>query len=185
MATPIINIRLGDVPVDAAVIQAAKEPAMTARGWPQEMRDQANLRIMMDPQGEYAQSAMAALTAFEADLVETYRINSFNASLAEYRAAVARLARYPLATGQTEVTETRETEKFDEAGQPITETVVIAPAIDPLPAQIEQDVIDRETGEVTGTEMIDNPAIVQDQAERAAAQAVIDRTPQDVKDFAG
>jgi hypothetical protein len=31
--------------------------------------------------------------------------------------------------------------------------------------------------------MVDNPLIVQDDAERAAAQAVVDATPDDVKAF--
>jgi hypothetical protein len=31
--------------------------------------------------------------------------------------------------------------------------------------------------------MVPNPVIVQDDAERAAAQALIDATPQEVKDF--
>ena len=33
------------------------------------------------------------------------------------------------------------------------------------------------------SETVPNPLIVQDEAERAAAQAVIDATPQEVKDF--
>jgi hypothetical protein len=36
---------------------------------------------------------------------------------------------------------------------------------------------------VTGEEMVDNPLIVQDVAERAAAQSVIDSTPEEVKTF--
>lgn len=112
--------------------------------------------------------------------------NLFNHQLANYRAAAARLARYRLAEGRAEITEQRETGEFDpETGAPITETVVTAPAVDPLPATIEQPVYDPETGAQTGTETVPNPEIVADDAERAAAQAVIDGTPQEVKDFAG
>lgn len=39
------------------------------------------------------------------------------------------------------------------------------------------------SNEQTGTKTVTNPLIVQDDAERAAAQAVIDATPQEVKDF--
>jgi hypothetical protein len=57
-------------------------------------------------------------------------------------------------------------------------------AIDPLPAEIEQTVYDETTGEQTGTIMVPNPAVVRDDAERAAAQAVIDGTPTEVIAFA-
>ena len=49
-------------------------------------------------------------------------------------------------------------------------------------ALVEQPIYDNE-GEQTGTEMVDNPLIVQDDENRANAQAVIDATPQAVKDF--
>ena len=62
------------------------------------------------------------------------------------------------------------------------ETVVVQTAIDPLPATVEQDTYDAE-GNVTGTEQVPNPQIVEDDAERAAAQAVIDDTPDEVKTF--
>ena len=45
---------------------------------------------------------------------------------------------------------------------------------------VEQEIRDPETGEVTGTEMIPNPLIEADTAERAAAQAVVDGTPAEV-----
>jgi len=53
--------------------------------------------------------------------------------------------------------------------------------IDPLDAQVEQTTHDEE-GNAT-TETVDNPMIVQDDAERAAAQAVVNGTPDEVKDF--
>jgi len=90
-----------------------------------------------------------------------------------------------LADGLPETVEDQPTGEFDpETGEPITETVVVQPAIEPLPATVEVDVTDPETGEVTGTEAIPNPAIVADDTERAKAGAVIKKTPQGVKDFA-
>ncbi len=109
--------------------------------------------------------------------------NQFNHQLAAYRAALARLAQYRSATGRAQVTESRNTGALDDSGNPVTETVVVQPAIAPLPAEIEQAIILPETGAHTGTEMVANPAIVQDEAERAAAQAVIDATPPEVKAF--
>jgi hypothetical protein len=59
--------------------------------------------------------------------------------------------------------------------------VIVQTAIDPLEATVEQITYDDE-GNAT-TETVDNPLIVADDAERAAAQAVVDATPQEVKDF--
>jgi hypothetical protein len=69
-------------------------------------------------------------------------------------------------------------------GDPVMETIVVQAVIDPLPAQVEHAVFDETTGEQTGTEMVVNPAVVRDDAERAAAQAVIDGTPTEVIVFA-
>ena len=57
-------------------------------------------------------------------------------------------------------------------------------AIDPLPAEVERPIYDRVTGEQTGTEMVPNPEIVRDDAERTAAQAVVNDTPAEVIEFA-
>ena len=107
--------------------------------------------------------------------------NEFNYSLAAYRKAIARLDQYRLADGRAEYSVSTPTGTFDEDGSEIMD-VATFPAIDPLPPTIEQPVYDDE-GNQTGTETVPNPAIVQDDAERDAAQAVIDATPQDVKDF--
>jgi len=116
--------------------------------------------------------------------------NLFNHQLAAYRAAQARLARYRLADGRPEATEERQARDgqvapmLDETtGGPVIETVVVRAAIDPLPAQVDQPVIDEETREQTGTEMVANPEIVRDDAERVAAQGVIDGTPSEVREW--
>lgn len=109
--------------------------------------------------------------------------NLFNHQLAAYRKSQARLSQYRLADGRAEVMEEQETGEFDEIGDPVTTTVVVQTAIDALPATIDQAVIDEETGEQTGMETVPNPVIVQDDAERAIAQAVLDVIPQAVVDF--
>lgn len=109
--------------------------------------------------------------------------NIFNNRLAAYRAAVERLGRYRLAAGQEEVAEDRPTGDVDPQGNPIVERVVLLPEIEPLPSEIEVPTFDELTGEQTGYETIPNPPVAADEAERAAAQAVVDATPQDVKDF--
>lgn len=108
--------------------------------------------------------------------------NQFNNDLLDYKKAIARVSRYRLADGRAEVIEQVETGELNEDFEPVTEGVVTITAIDPLEVQIEQTVIN-EAGEKAGTEMVANPLIVQDDAERAEAQAAIASTPKEVIDF--
>jgi hypothetical protein len=103
--------------------------------------------------------------------------NLFNQQLADYRAAVARLDQYRLADGRPEISQEVETDKINEDGTPYIQIEVVQAAIDPLPATV--DTIN-EDGQ---TVVRPNPLIIADDAERAAAQAVIDATPQEVKDW--
>jgi hypothetical protein len=128
---------------------------------------------------------------WEADNFVNGENNLFNHQLVAYRAAQACLARYQLADGQPEVTAEQQAideqgyPVFDEGtGEPVTEAVVVQVAIDPLPLEIEQLVYDETTGDQTVTIMVPNPAVVRDDAERAAARAVIDGTPTEVIAFA-
>lgn len=108
--------------------------------------------------------------------------NHFNHQLAAYAKSAARLERYRLVEGRDEVTELVQTGELDDFGQPISEAVVVARAIAPLPAQIESPVFN-EAGVQTGSEMIDNPEVVVDERERAEAAYMISTLPQEVKDF--
>lgn len=136
-------------------------------------------------------SYAAYALGWEADNAVNKAHNIFNIQLSAYRAAQARLSRYRLADGQPEITE--EQQVLDEEGRPLSdeatgepamEPVVVQAAIDPLPAEIEQPVFDAETGAQIGTEMMPNPAVDQDDAERAEAQAVIEATPTELVAFA-
>lgn len=133
------------------------------------------------------QQLMADFNTFMAEMValgeEVRADNQFVAQKVAYQQAVARLAQYVLSEGREAVYEDQPTGEVDEEGNAITESVLVSPAIDPLPATVEQPVYDAETGEQTGTETVPNPLVEQDTAERAQAQAVIDSTPQEVKDF--
>ena len=113
----------------------------------------------------------------------------FNKQLREYVAAVERLEHYILSEGRPEiredvVVETREVFN-EETGEletvNITENVITQTAIEPLEATVEVTEYDEETMESTTT-TVPNPLIVKDEEERAAAQAVIDATPQEVID---
>jgi len=114
----------------------------------------------------------------------------FDRQLADYRVAVARLEQYIVADGRAEVTEevVIGQEWSEETGEmtDVTETQVTVTAIEPVEATVERIVyaddpmVDAEPTEET----IENPLITKDNEERAAAQAVVDATPQAVKDVA-
>ena len=126
--------------------------------------------------------------------VDTY---VFNKQLREYTVAIARLDNYILADGRAEVTEMQDTLEVivDDDGMPVLnddgeltyvqEEVVVVSAIEPLEATVEQTVYDEDDMEAEPTvETIENPLITTDNAERVAAQAVVDNTPQPVIDKA-
>lgn len=110
--------------------------------------------------------------------------NLFNHQLVAYRKAVARLAQYEVANGRTEVTEEVSTFTSDEEGNEIFETVVVSPAIDPVPAQVEVSTYNEETGTETLT-MITNPLIEADNTERSTAMYILSQIPQEVIDDEG
>ena len=104
-----------------------------------------------------------------------------------YLQAKARLAQYQVALGREEVTENQATgEKVfnDETGEidDVMGDIIIATAIDPVEATVE--VITHDDEGIATTSTVENPLITQDNAERAEAQAIVDATPQSVKDAA-
>lgn len=151
---------------------AKGEPPMTGGQWRKRVeaylrREWHPLMREIDPTGFETWRASMLPTVAEAEANF-----AFNWQLAAYREATARLARYRLADGRAEL-----------LGEHEDETIVLAPAIPPLPAEIEVTTYD-ETGAPAGVESLPNPEILADDAARAAAQAVIDATPQAVIDFA-
>ena len=104
--------------------------------------------------------------------------------LGEYTKAQARLAQYQVALGREEQTEEfvigQEWNEETEEMVDVTETIITASAIDPVEATVEHTTYDEEGNAVTVT--IDNPLITADTEERAAAQVIIDATPQEVID---
>ena len=152
--------------------------------------------IPLDPANRHYQEVLDAIIAegaacfdgeIPAELQAAADEKQFNQQLADYRVAVARLAQYRLADGRPELTEMQPTGEQvfnEETGEmeAVMAEIIVQSAIDPLEATVEQTTYDDE-GNAT-TETVDNPLIVADDAERAAAQAVVDATPQDVKDAA-
>jgi hypothetical protein len=167
-----VFVNKGDAPLTPVQLEKRAQTYIR-RSWPAQAREKS----IRTADGAFD----AFMVTFSANHDVNIANNTFNWQLAEYRKATARLKKYRLADGRAEYTIETPTGTFDEEGNEIME-VTIVPAIEPLPAQVEETTYDDE-GNVTGTIMVDNPEIVRDDAERAAAQAVVDATPQEVKDF--
>ena len=113
----------------------------------------------------------------------------FDLQTKKYLKATERLSQYILSEGRPEiredvVVETKEVfneETGDLETVNITENVITQTAIEPLESTVEVTEADEETMESTTT-TVRNPLVVKDEEERAAAQAIIDATPQSVKD---
>lgn len=103
----------------------------------------------------------------------------------KYDKAIARLAQYQVAVGQSEVKATKvvgtkpvfneSTDQWEQ--QDIIEEQVVTPAIAPVDATVDVFQGDDDTPTT-----IENPLITKDNQERAEAQAIVDATPQAVKD---
>ena len=83
-----------------------------------------------------------------------------------------------------------ETPRYLDEGDPVSDTahvmheVITVTAIDPVEATVERTVYGDDPDAEPTVEVIENPLITQDNLERAEAQAVVDATPQEVKDAA-
>ena len=91
----------------------------------------------------------------------------FDLQTERYIKATERLTQYKLSEGRPEVKDEND--------------VVTQTAIEPLESTVEVSTTNPETMESTTT-TVPNPAIVKDEEERAAAQSVVDATPQPVID---
>ena len=113
----------------------------------------------------------------------------FDLQTERYIKATERLSHYIVLEGREEISEivTVGTEEVfnEETGEVetvnITEIVITQTAIEPLEEFVEVTTTDPETMESV-TESVRNPLVVKDEEERAAAQAVVDATPQAVID---
>jgi len=114
----------------------------------------------------------------------------FNKQLADYNTATARLAQYIVSVGRAEVVESQATgeQVWDEDTMEMVDVmhdVITVTAIDPVEATITRLVYSDDDPMAEPTEeTIENPLITTDVAERTAAQATVDATPQAVKDAA-
>ena len=166
-----VFVNKGDAPLTPVQLEKRAQTYIR-RSWPEQAREKS----IRTADGAFD----AFMATFSADHDVNIANNTFNWQLAEYRKATIRLEKYRLADGRAEQTFEEPSGEYDDEGNEIMHTWTIA-GIDPLPAQVEETTYDEE-GNAT-TAMVDNPEIVRDDAERAAAQAVVDGTPDEVKTY--
>jgi len=161
-----------------------------------------NISIPLDPANRHYQEVLDSINTDGADAwddtVATYddipedlrtaaESKKFNQQLADYKVAKARLEQYEVATGRAEVREMQPTgeQVFNEETmemEDVMHEVITVTAIDPVEATVTRLVYSDDMDAEPTEETIENPLITTDNAERAAAQAVVDATPQAVKD---
>ena len=168
-----IFVNKGDLPLTPAQLEKRAQKHIK-RVW----SDQAREKSIRLADGGFD----AFMASFSADHDVNTANNTFNWQLLEYRKATARLARYIVADGRAEVSEEQGTGTYDDDGNEVMESVLVQTAIEPLEATVEITTYDVDGNE--STETVANPLIVADTEERAAAQAVVDGTPESVKGFA-
>ena len=154
-----------------------------------------NLSIPLDPANRHYQEVLDAIIlegadCFDGDIPTDVQAaadaKKFANQLADYTRATTRLAQYVVSEGRAEVTEDQPTgeQVWDEDTErmvDVTRSVVTVTAIAAVDATVEVTTYD-EMGDNPSTATITNPLITTDVAERAAAQTVVDATPQAVKD---
>ena len=174
----MIFINKGDAPMTDAQL-SKRTQAYINRDWPEWKRE----RSIRSNDGEFN----AYMVQVEADTDTNRANNTFNAQLVAYRKASDRLDHYIVAEGRPEVKEMQPTGEQvfnEETGEmeDVMQEVVVQTAIEPVESTIERTVYGDDPEAEPTVEVIENPLITKDNEERAAAQAVVDSTPQAVKD---
>ena len=168
-----VFVTKGDMPLTSVQLEKRAQTYIR-RSWSSQAREES----IRKADGLFT----AFMDTFSSNHATNVTNNTFNSQLAAYGTATARLAQYVLSVGRAEATEEQGTGAYDEDGNEVTETVVTVTAVEPVAATVEVTTYDDE-GEAT-VETIENPAITVDVSERDTAQAVVDGTPQEVKDAA-
>ena len=155
--------------------------------------------IPLDPANRHYQEMLDAIIEqgadcfdgdIPADLQAAADTKQFNQQLADYRVAVSRLVQYIVSVGRTEVTESQATgeQVWDEDTEEMVDVmtdVITVTEVEPVEPTVTRLVYSEDDPMAEPTEeTIENPLITTDVAERTAAQATVDATPQAVKDAA-
>jgi len=164
-----VFVTKGDLPLTPAQLEKRAQKHIK-RVW----SDQAREKSIRLADGAFD----AFMTSFSANHDVNLTNNTFNWQLDEYRKATARLAQYVLADGRSEVWEDQPTGEYDDEGNEVMESMLVQAAVDALDATVEVTTYDVDGNETIET--VANPLIVEDEAGRAAAQSIVDGTPDDV-----
>jgi len=153
--------------------------------------------IPLDPANRHYQEVLDAIIeqgadCFDGDIPEDLQAAAdaklFAQQLADYKRATERLTQYIVSVGCEEVIESQPTgeQVFNEETsemEDVMHDVITVTAIEPVEATVTRLVYSDDDPMAEPTEeTIENPLITTDVAERAEAQAVVDATPQAVKD---
>jgi len=147
-----------------------------------------NRKAMGQSKGKYMLTAsnMAQEAAYEThcnavrvDLEQAKLDNALLKGAIRYERATARLQRYILSQGITQVAGVEEIIN-PETGEVTQEYVPAIIGIEPIEKTIVVNLFGSE-GEITGTKEIPNPLITNDVAERESAQAIIDSASAELK----
>jgi len=127
------------------------------------------------------------LAAVPAEILTAAAYKLFASQLADYTQAILRLGKYVVSVGRVELTEMQATgeQLWNEETmelEDILESVVTQTAIEAVEPTVEVTTYSDDIDAEPTVSTITNPLITADVAERAAAQAVVDATPQPVKD---
>ena len=122
------------------------------------------------------------------DILDAAANKLFAQQVEAYTVAKARLTKYILSVGREEVVESQPTgeqvyneETFEM--EDVMADVVTQTAIEPLEATVEVTVYGDDPEAEPTVETVPNPLIVQDEAERAQAQSIVDNASDDVVNF--
>lgn len=175
----MIFVNKGDAPLTATQLEKRAQKYIT-RAFPLQAREES---IRKDD-GAFS----GFMTDFSADHAVNVENNTFNHQLVAYSNAVARLEKLALLDGQAEVREMQPTgeQVFNEESgemEDVLQEVVVKQEIEPVEEFVEVVVYGDDPESEPTVEQQRNPVVIQDEAEREQAQAVVDGTPQAVKDF--
>ena len=155
-----------------------------------------NHYIPLDPANRHYQEVLDAIIeqgadCFDGDIPEDLQAaadaKQFNQQLAAYGTATERLAQYVLSVGRAEVVESQATgeQVYDEDTEEMVDVmhdVITVTAVEPVEATVTRTVYSDDIDAEPTEETIENPLITTDVSERDTAQAVVDATPETVKE---
>ena len=175
----MIFVNKGDKPLTANQLEKRAQKYIT-RAFPLQRREES---IRKDD-GVFS----GFMTSFSADHAVNVENNTFNHQLVAYNDAVARLEKHVLLDGQAEVREMQPTgeQTFNEESgemEDVSQEVVVKREIEPVEEFVEVTVYSDDPEAEPTVEQQRNPVVIQDEAEREQAQAIVNGASEAVKTF--